>query len=143
MTNFEGFTLIFAEYGFGVKPTTAGDVYSFGVTLLELFTGKSPTDESFTGDLNLVKWVESCFPEDVMKVIDFKLLELCVDFEYEGRVISSDMHKDCLIKVIGVALSCTVNSPASRTDIKDAVAKLKSAKDNFLRSPKSKISVVL
>lgn len=133
MTNFH---FDVAEYGFGVKPTTAGDVYSFGVTLLELFTGKSPTGESFTGDLNLVRWVESCFPQDVMKVIDFKLLELCVDLEYEGRVISSHMQKDCLIKVIGVALSCTVNSPANRIDIKDAVSKLKSAKDNLLRSPK-------
>uniref|UniRef100_A0A803MJ41 non-specific serine/threonine protein kinase n=1 Tax=Chenopodium quinoa TaxID=63459 RepID=A0A803MJ41_CHEQI len=38
------------EYGLGAKPSTAGDTYSFGVTLLELFTAKSPSNESFTGE---------------------------------------------------------------------------------------------
>lgn len=111
-------------------------MYSFGVTLLELFTGKNPTDEYFTGELNLVKWVKSCFPEDIVEVIDFKLLELCVDLEYQGRAISLDMQKDFFIKVIGVALSCTANTPANRIDIKDVVAKLKSARDSLIRPPK-------
>ncbi|XP_022132281.1 putative receptor-like protein kinase At3g47110 [Momordica charantia] len=123
------------EYGFGVKPTTAGDVYSFGVTLLELFTGKSPTDEYFTGEQNLVKWVESCFPADVMEVIDFKLSKLCMDLEYERHIISLDKQKDCLIKVIGVALLCTMNSPTNRIDMKDAVSKLKNAKGSLICSP--------
>lgn len=116
-----------------MKPTTAGDVYSFGVTLLELFTGKSPTDECFTGELNLIKWVESSYPEDIMEVIDHKLPELFVDLVYRGRTIGSDMQKDCLTKVIGVALSCTVNTPVNRIDMEDAVSKLRSAKDNLIR----------
>ncbi|GAA0163438.1 hypothetical protein LIER_19304 [Lithospermum erythrorhizon] len=37
------------EYGLGQKPSTAGDVYSFGIMLLEVFTGRSPTHESFVG----------------------------------------------------------------------------------------------
>ena len=119
-----------------MKPTTAGDVYSFGVTLLELFTGKRPTDEYFTGELNLIKWVDSCFPEHIMEVIDDELTEVSVDLEYEGRTISSEMQKDCLIKVIGVALSCTVNTPVNRIDIHDAVSKLKSAKHSLTRPPK-------
>ncbi|KAL4034315.1 hypothetical protein IC575_007449 [Cucumis melo] len=123
------------EYGFGVKPTTAGDVYSFGVTLLELFTGKSPTDECFTGELNLIKWVESSYPEDIMEVIDHKLPELFEDLVYRGRTIGSDMQKDCLIKVIGVALSCTVNTPVNRIDMEDAVSKLRSARDDLIRPP--------
>ncbi|XP_022962556.1 probable LRR receptor-like serine/threonine-protein kinase At3g47570 [Cucurbita moschata] len=124
------------EYGYGMKPTTAGDVYSFGVTLLELFTGKRPTDEYFTGELNLIKWVDSCFPEHIMEVIDDELTEVSVDLEYEGRTISSEMQKDCLTEVIGVALSCTVNTPVNRIDIHDAVSKLKSAKHSLTRPPK-------
>lgn len=110
-------------------------MYSFGVTLLELFTGKSPTDEYFTGEQNLVKWVESCFPADVMEVIDFKLSKLCMDLEYERHIISLDKQKDCLIKVIGVALLCTMNSPTNRIDMKDAVSKLKNAKGSLICSP--------
>ncbi|XP_074282400.1 uncharacterized protein LOC141606913, partial [Silene latifolia] len=35
------------EYGLGSGPSTEGDVYSYGILLLELMTGKSPTDSMF------------------------------------------------------------------------------------------------
>ncbi|KAK9081946.1 hypothetical protein Syun_030928 [Stephania yunnanensis] len=35
------------EYGVGVKPSTQGDMYSYGVLLLEMFTGRRPTNEEF------------------------------------------------------------------------------------------------
>ncbi|XVF41906.1 hypothetical protein PTKIN_Ptkin01aG0318200 [Pterospermum kingtungense] len=35
------------EYGFGTEATTSGDMYSFGILLLEMFTRKRPTDEMF------------------------------------------------------------------------------------------------
>ena len=34
-----------AECSFGGKLSTNGEVYSYGVMLLELFTGKSPSDQ--------------------------------------------------------------------------------------------------
>lgn len=46
------------EYFDTGRATTKGDVYSFGAVLLELLTGKRPTDESFIEEgTKLVTWV--------------------------------------------------------------------------------------
>lgn len=47
------------EYFDTGRATTKGDVYSYGVVLLELLTGKRPTDESFLENgTRLVTWVK-------------------------------------------------------------------------------------
>lgn len=47
-----------AEYLQSGRATEKSDVYSFGVLLLELVTGKRPTDPTFVQrGLNVVGWV--------------------------------------------------------------------------------------
>jgi len=47
-----------AEYFDTGRATLKGDVYSFGVVLLELLTGKKPSDEAFMEEgTMLVTWV--------------------------------------------------------------------------------------
>ncbi|KAE8709662.1 hypothetical protein F3Y22_tig00110328pilonHSYRG00105 [Hibiscus syriacus] len=43
----------FQEYGMSMKISTNGDMYSYSIILMELFTGKRPTDNMFTGELSL------------------------------------------------------------------------------------------
>jgi serine/threonine protein kinase len=56
-----------AEYGVGGQVTTKGDVYSYGIVLLEMLTGKKPTHNMFVEGMNLQKWVGSRFPNRVKK----------------------------------------------------------------------------
>ncbi|CAK9182864.1 unnamed protein product [Ilex paraguariensis] len=121
------------EYGLGEKPSTAGDVYSFGIMLLELFTGKSPTHESFVGGLSLKKWVQLAFPTNMEQVLDPELLsdieKLCCD----DQSISPEIRRDCLKTVIGVGLSCTSDSPNERISMRDVYHKLKCVKEVILK----------
>ncbi|KAD0747960.1 hypothetical protein E3N88_43768 [Mikania micrantha] len=110
------------EYGMGGKPSTKGDVYSYGIMLMEIFTGKSPTDEMFVGGLSLKTWVRSAFPENLDQVLD-------PDMHHEPHEVCSDCHQsmssktqpDCLTALIGVALSCTNDSPEGRITITEAL----------------------
>lgn len=55
-----------AEYFDTGRATFKGDVYSFGVVLLELLTGKKPSDETFMEEgTKLVTWVRKEYLEIV------------------------------------------------------------------------------
>ncbi|XP_040381444.1 putative leucine-rich repeat receptor-like serine/threonine-protein kinase At2g24130 [Oryza brachyantha] len=47
------------EYGLGGNPSTRGDVYSFGVVLMEMVTGKRPTEVIAEEGHSLHEWVKS------------------------------------------------------------------------------------
>nr|GEW87636.1 probable LRR receptor-like serine/threonine-protein kinase At3g47570 [Tanacetum cinerariifolium] len=110
------------EYGMGSKPSTKGDVYSFGIMLMEIFTGKNPTDESFVGGLSIKTWVQAAYLTNLDQVLDCAILQ------------EAD---DCLKIVIEVALSCTNDSPEARITIYEALHKLKTVQDMFHKSSPS------
>ncbi|XP_047327880.1 probable LRR receptor-like serine/threonine-protein kinase At3g47570 [Impatiens glandulifera] len=125
------------EYGMGQKPSAAGDVYSYGITLLELFTGRGPTEESFVGGLSLKKWVEKALESNrVNEVVDCNIVmnmgkilnkkgECCVSVEKEWR---------CLNEILEVGILCTVDSAEARLNIKDVLSKLKSISHTIINS---------
>lgn len=41
-----------------MKATEKSDVYSMGIVLMELVSGKLPTDAAFRGGIDMVRWVE-------------------------------------------------------------------------------------
>ena len=66
--------LLIAEYGMGNKVSTYGDVYSYGILLFEMFTGKKPTNNNFQDGFNLHDYVKVALPERVINIIDPILL---------------------------------------------------------------------
>lgn len=82
------------EYYQSFRCTTKGDVYSYGVVLLELLTGKQPTDSPDFGDNNLVGWVKQHAKLRVSDVFDPELLKEDPSLEME------------LLQHLRVACSC-------------------------------------
>lgn len=119
-----------AEYGLGEKPSQAGDVYSFGVMLLELFSGKSPMDESFEGDQSLVKWISYGYQNNaIMEVIDPNLKGLM------DNICGAQLHTkiDCLNKIVEVGLACTAYAAGERMNMRDVLRILKAAKGMLVK----------
>ncbi|KAH9327113.1 hypothetical protein KI387_007291, partial [Taxus chinensis] len=69
-------------YGLGGRVSTEGDVYSYGILLLEMLSRKRPTNDVFVGDLTLREWVNSAFPNSLVEVLDRSLL---------GKIASNEM----------------------------------------------------
>lgn len=54
----------------GSNVSTCGDVYSYGILLLEMFTGKRPTDEMFNDGLTLNNYVRTALLGRIEQITD-------------------------------------------------------------------------
>ena len=94
-----------------MKITEKSDVYSYGVVVLEVLTGKQPIDPTIPDGLHVVDWVRRC--RDRADVLDPAL---------RGRS-SSEVEE--MMQVMGVALLCVSAAPDDRPTMKDVAAMLK------------------
>ncbi|KAA8517077.1 hypothetical protein F0562_017370 [Nyssa sinensis] len=63
------------EYAYTMQVTAWGNVYSYGVVLLEILTTQLPVDEAFGEGIDLVKWVHSALArgETLEQILDARL----------------------------------------------------------------------
>ncbi|KAK1311117.1 putative LRR receptor-like serine/threonine-protein kinase [Acorus calamus] len=103
------------EYASMQHITEKSDVYSYGVVLLEILTGRHPLDPALPGGAHLVQWVrdhlhERCDPLDLL------------DARLRGRP-ESLVHE--MVQALSIAVLCVNARPDQRPTMKDVVALLK------------------
>ncbi|CAL5366260.1 unnamed protein product [Camellia sinensis] len=120
------------EYGMGSEVSAYGDIYSFGILMLEMFTGKRPTDEMFKDGLSLHSFVKEALPGSVLEILDPILFQ--TEGEEEESFIMSEKTVEWLSLILEIGVNCSSELPRERTNINDVAAKLHFIKDTLLGS---------
>ncbi|XP_052135585.1 probable LRR receptor-like serine/threonine-protein kinase At3g47570 isoform X2 [Oryza glaberrima] len=122
------------EYARGGNVSTSGDVYGFGILLLEMIIGKRPTDPVFKDGLEIVNFVESNFPHKIFDVVDADLVEDCKEFSQAIEVTTEveNVVDHCLISLLELALCCARPSPSERPNMKQVASKMHAIETSYL-----------
>ncbi|KAL5569680.1 hypothetical protein UlMin_026255 [Ulmus minor] len=141
------------EYGMGGEASTQGDVYSFGILVLEIFTARRPTDQMLNDSNNLHNFVKTELPDRLVKIVDPYLLSNEVEettsrgginrkiVESQHEIIESNnldqlnvKTRNCLLSVLQIGLACSMESSKDRANINDAARELNLIKNDFLKN---------
>lgn len=111
------------EYGSEGRVSSKGDVYSYGIMLLETITRRRPTDSMFDEEMCLRKWVKaSSYPDKILKIVDRGLMGI------------EDMPamRSVLCSIMELGFECSEQLPEKRIDMKDVVVSLTKIKSTLL-----------
>jgi len=109
------------EYGSGCDVSTDGDTYSYGILLLEMFTGRRPTESFNDGVANLVSFVKMAYPNNLLEILD-------VTATYSRNTDTQAILDTLVYPIFRVALACCNDSPRQRMKMHNVVEGLNAIK---------------
>ncbi|TKW13477.1 hypothetical protein SEVIR_5G103380v4 [Setaria viridis] len=117
------------EYGEGSSVSSQGDVFSLGILLLEMFTGRSPVDDMFSGSFVLHKFSENALPERIWEIVD---PTIWMHIDAHNNTTRSGIQ-NCLVSAIDLGVSCSKKQPRERILMRDAAIKMRAIRDSYLK----------
>ncbi|KAL6009263.1 hypothetical protein ACLOJK_022491 [Asimina triloba] len=118
----------------GGKASSKGDVYSYGILLLEMMTGRGPTDAMFENNLTLHHHVRLALLADLIaEIADPYLLLKEAD---QALRLSDDYKKkmlECLGSMARIGVACSAESPGERMEMNEVVTQMHVIRDLYLR----------
>ncbi|XP_059639143.1 probable LRR receptor-like serine/threonine-protein kinase At3g47570 [Cornus florida] len=116
----------------GGEVSTEGDVYSYGILLLEMFTGKRPTGSMFTDNFSLHNYAKMALPDGVMEIVDSLLILEEEDDSERTKQRKIATTKDCLVSVLRIGVVCSSDLPRERMDITNVLNELHKIREAYL-----------
>ncbi|XP_040361959.1 putative receptor-like protein kinase At3g47110 [Rosa chinensis] len=133
------------EYVVGVEPSKQGDVYSYGILVLQLFTGRRPTNEMFVDGCNIHTFVKTAIQGRLMQIVDPTLIATlaetttsttnnevtsirCYNNEIEAIEDNIDNENSstmstyvwkCILPTLQIGLACSEESPKNRMSMEE------------------------
>ncbi|KAK2657053.1 hypothetical protein Ddye_010105 [Dipteronia dyeriana] len=117
------------EYAVTGEVSTSGDVYSFGILLLEMFTGRRPIDDMFSEGLSLHNFAKAAIPDQVIEIVEPTILEeeLQVQdcsFDQKLKPTRKNQIHEILVSILRVGLLSSAESLRDRIQIKEVIKEL-------------------
>nr|POF00541.1 putative leucine-rich repeat receptor-like serine/threonine-protein kinase [Quercus suber] len=125
------------EYGLGRSASPKGDVYSFGVLLLEIVTGRRPTEVLIDEGSSLHEWVKSHFPHKLDPIVEHAF-DRCTPSVMPKEY--TKIWRDVILEMIELGLMCTQFTHSTRPTMLDVANEMGRLKD-YLSNTSSSLPI--